>query len=125
MGIYLICFGESEKNLEVALSNNIIGVKQKHSFDKNNYAYLLIKRNNVWTVVARANITDTTSENPFEKPNNYLTYKIENVSICKPYGITELLKESFGYTYGLSLRAPSLITAERFIKDLDKGFVVE
>ncbi len=124
MGVYLICYGDSEKNLETSLTNKVIGVKQKHNFDKDNYAYMLIKRGGKWTVVARANIVATTDENPFEKPNKFFTHKIDNVTKCRPFEITSLLKESFGYTYGLTLRAPNLITAEEFIKALDKGFEV-
>lgn len=122
MGIYLICFGNSEKNLDLALSHKVIGVKQKHNFEKSNFAYLLIKRNGEWTVVARANITGVSEDNPFEKPNKYITYSIDNVVECRPYSATSLLKESFGSTYGLTLRTPNLITAEQFIKDLDKSF---
>ena len=124
MGVYLICYGESEKNLETSLSSEIIGVRQKHTFDKNSYAYMLIKRSGEWTVVARANIADKANNNPFEKPNKFVTYKIENLERCKPFGITGLLKESFGSSYGLTIRTPNLITAGVFIKNLDKGFVI-
>ena len=122
MGVYLICFGDSEKNMEIALSKKVIGVNQKRKFDYDNKAYLLIKRDKEWTVVARANISDAIAENPFEKPNKYLVYGIEQIEKCEPYGISSLLKDEFGATYGLTLRAPNLITAESFIRNLENGF---
>ena len=122
MGVYLICFGDSEKNLEIALSKKVIGVNKKRSFEKDSKAYLLVKRTNEWTVVARANISELVAENPFEKPNKYLIYSIKNIETCKPYGVSALLKEEFGATYGLTLRSLNLITADSFTKKLENGF---
>ncbi len=124
MGIYLICFGSSEKNLEAAINYKVIGVNQKRLFDKNIKAYLLIKRDGEWTVIARANIVGEGAVNPFEKPNKYRIYSIENVENTNPFAISDLLREEFGNTYGLTLRAPNLISAERFIRELEKRFIV-
>ena len=121
MGIYLICFGESERNLNLALENNIIGIKQRRIFDENNKAYMLIKRSGAWTIVARANICGESKVNPFDE--KYITYTLEAVEKCEPYGITELLKKEFGSTYGLTLRAPNLITNSSFIEAIDKEFL--
>ncbi len=122
MGIYLICFGQSEENVEIALKEKAIGVTIKKSFDSKSKAYLIVKRKDGWTVIARANIIGESKINPFEKPNKLHAYKIDYIEQCIPYAISDLLKTELGNMYGLALRTPSLITADTLIQKMDNMF---
>ena len=124
MGIYLICFGESEKNLSIALKEKVIGINQAAQFDEKASAYLIVKRQNNWTVVAKANIKKRVEMNPFPKPNKYRVYEIINVVECNPYSISDLLKSELGNMYGLALRTPNLITAQELIIGVENRFTL-
>lgn len=121
MGVFCVCFGESENNLSISLTKRIIGVNQRRNFGDAE-VYLIIKRNNQWTVVAKATVDGESQDNPFPKPNKYVRYSLKTIQECKPYSITDILKEEFGNAYGLTLRSPNLITADRFVSELAKRF---
>ena len=122
MGIYLICFGNSEKNLTTAINEKVIGISHNTMFDANESAYLIVKRGDEWIVVARANIKGQTDKNPFPLPNKYRTYEIINLEKCSPFAISDVLKSELGSMYGLALRAPKLITAQNLISQIEERF---
>ncbi len=101
----------------------MIGIHQNIVFDEKENAYMLIKRENQWTIVARANITGKSLKNPFDEPNKYKTYRIDNISKCKPYSISDILKSVLGSMYGLALRSPKRITAPNLVSRIENAFV--
>ncbi len=122
MGIYLICFGDSEKNLEIALKANVIGITQNAFFDEKASAYMVIKRQDQWVVVARASVGRETNLNPFAMPNKFRTFEISNVELCDPFSISDILRSELGAMYGLVLRSPKLITAPGLVSEVADRF---
>lgn len=120
--VYLICFGDSEKNLNIAVKNQVIGIKRHMQFDEDGELYLIIKRSNEWTVVGKARVIGETDKNPFDKPNNYVTFGIDNIEMCKPYAINTILREELGNSFGLMLRAPGAISSQKFIERIHSLF---
>ena len=121
----MICYGTSEKNINISFETNIIGAGSFAKVPEGQLIYLVYKHEGEWTVVGRAVVDKTADDNPFEKPNRYRTYRITNLERCKPFSIKDICRKSLGEYYGLVLRTPQPIKAQEFIAYLDKNFIGE
>ena len=101
--IYLICYGNAEENVNISLKEGIIGASNHGNIPTGQLVYLIVKRNNNWTVVASA--------------------KVKAVSEKNPFAISDVCKSELGSGYGLVLRSPQPISAERFVDYLEKNFI--
>ena len=81
--------------------------------------YLIVKRDGEWIVVGKGHIGDETTENPFAKPNRFKTYEVKDFQECKPFSISSICKSELGSNYGLVMRSPQPISAEKFVKYLE------
>jgi hypothetical protein len=117
--IYLICYGNSEENVKKSFDKGIIGASNFKRIPIGQLIYLIVKRDGEWVVVGRGHISDATTDNPFEKPNRFSTYKVNDLIKCAPFSISSICKSELGDRYGLVLRSPQPITAEKFVKYLE------
>lgn len=120
--VYLICYGNSEENVELSLNKKIIGANNNTKIPAGQLIYLIVKREGEWTVVGKANIDSETTDNPFEKPNRFKTYTVKNLQKCQPFSITSICRSELGNRYGLVLRSPQSISAPNFTKYLADNF---
>lgn len=120
--IMLICYGNSEENLQATLKTNIIGIKNNVNLPDNQLIYLIIKRNNCWFVVGRANVLSKSNDNPFDTKCNYYTYNVSPIEQCTPYSITDICRKELGTRYGLVLITPRLISAANFVNYINNHF---
>lgn len=121
--IFLICYGNSEENVNITFSKKIIGASNGAKLAEQQLIYLIVKRDGKWTVVGKGNISSETEDNPFPKPNRFKTYKVDNLIECKPFAISDICRKELGDSYGLVLRSPRPISVKGFIEFLDKNFV--
>lgn len=122
--VYLICYGDSEKNVKLSFETKIIGAGSYAKVPEGQQIYLVYKKNGEWTVVGRAIIDKVSDGNPFEKPNRYRTYSVKDLEKCKPFSIKDICRQALGEYYGLVLRTPQPIRSNEFIDYLDKNFIV-
>jgi hypothetical protein len=121
--IYLICYGNAEENVNISLKEGIIGASNHGNIPTGQLVYLIVKRNNNWTVVASAKVKAVSEKNPFAKPNRYKCFHVDGLKECNPFAISDVCKSELGSGYGLVLRSPQPISAERFVDYLEKNFI--
>ena len=119
--IYLICYGDSEENLKISLNTKIIGASNNKKIPLGQLIYLIVKREGKWTVVGKGHLDEEVDKNHFEKPNRFKTYSVKYLKACNPFSISEICKSELGSSYGLVLRSPQPITAEKFVSFLEKN----
>lgn len=122
--IYLICYGDSEKNVGLSFKTNILGAVNYSKIVEGQQFYFVLKRDDDWVIVGRGIVGEAADNNPFEKPNKYKTYCIEHLERCKPFSIKRTCKKLLGDYYGLVLRTPQPIKVKKFIEYLERNFVV-
>ena len=120
--VYLICYGDSEENIQISLEKKIIGASNYKKIPAGQLIYLIVKRAGEWIVVGKGHIAEPSSVNPFAQPNRFATYISSDLRACKPFSISELCKRELGNRYGLVMRTPQPISASAFIKYLDEQF---
>ncbi len=121
--IYLICYGDSEKNVKLSFDTKIIGAGSYAKVPEGQLIYLVYKRNGEWTAVGRAVVDKLSDDNPFDKPNRYRAYSVKDLEKCKPFSIRGICRKELGEYYGLVLRTPQPIKSEAFIDYLNENFV--
>lgn len=122
MRIRMICFGKSTENLQLAIKYEVIGVKRKEHFSKDEPAYFVKKDGADWNVYARAFVDGDTDRYPFKDGNAYYTYSIKNLELCEPYSINEICRNFLGPYWGLKLQQPNPIDAPEFITKIGELF---
>ena len=119
--IYLICYGTSEENVKISMDTKIIGASNYKKIPIGQLVYLIVKRDGKWTVVGKGHIDAEVDKNPFEKPNRFKIYSVKDLKTCNPFSISEICKSELGDRYGLVLRSPQPITAEKVVAYLEKN----
>lgn len=106
----------------MAIKYNVIGVSRSTKFKENEQIYFVLKINNVWNVCGRANTSIETDINPFERPERYYTYLVNDIETCVPYPINDLCRDTFGTYWGLKFQRPAIIDDEKFVSEIEKQF---
>lgn len=119
----LVCYGDSMSNLKMSVRYRVVGLRRPMVIDAEDVLYLVCKTNGIWTVYGRANIGDATLDNPFDEPEKYYTYVLDNIVACKPFGINEICKKQLGQYWGLYLQKPIELKNSELVKSIENSFV--
>ncbi len=117
-----ICYGSSLKNLKMSIKYEVIGLRKPMNISGEDLLYLVCKLDNVWNICGKACIGEITDENPFDEPEKYYTYKMNNITLCEPFAISELCSKHCGQYWGLMFQRPGLIKNEELLAEFENKF---